>query len=110
MDCAVPGLGHLSQKDAGNARKFVVQHFIQECMVPRAKLSPIDASYCARFIRVMHNVGAGNFPSLHVYDRVSTRTIKETGHAQADRPSIDLQRRAITYTFQLYRRRSPKLR
>lgn len=67
----VPGLSHLNQKDGGNARKLVVQHFIQECLVPRARLSPIDATYCARFIRVMHNVGAANFPSLHVYDRVS---------------------------------------
>lgn len=52
-------------------RKLVVQYFLQECLHPRVKLSPIDASFCARFLRVMHNAGAANFPSLHVYDRVS---------------------------------------
>ena len=68
---AVPGLGHLKSKDGTSARRCVVQHFYQECMVPRAKLSPIDATFCSRFIRVMHNVGAVQFASLHVYDRVS---------------------------------------
>ena len=67
----VPGLGHLKQKDASSARRYVVQHLLQECLVPRARLSPIDASFCARFVRVMHSAGAANFPSLHVYDRVS---------------------------------------
>jgi THO complex subunit 2 len=67
----VPDLGHLKQKDASSARRYVVQHLLQECLIPRARLSPIDASFSARFLRVIHNVGAVNFPSLHVYDRVS---------------------------------------
>lgn len=67
---SVPDLSHLSQKEATIARRLAVQHFVQDCLLPRARLSPIDATYCARIIRVMHNVGASNFPSLHVYDRV----------------------------------------
>ena len=59
-------------KAAGvQGRKLVVQYFLQECLHPRVKLSPIDASFCARFLRVLHNAGAANFPSLHIYDRVS---------------------------------------
>jgi THO complex subunit 2 len=63
--------GQHSMKEASAARRSAVQYFLQECLTPRSRLSPIDASYCARFVKVLHNCGTPNFPSLHVYDKAS---------------------------------------
>lgn len=65
-----PGNAAAKVKEMSLARKIIVQYFLQECITPRAKLSPVDASFCARFIRILHNHGTPNYPSLHVYDRV----------------------------------------
>jgi len=67
---SVCDLPELSLKESSAARKLLVQYIMQECLLPRSRLSPIDAAYCARLIRTMHNLGAGNFASLHVYDKV----------------------------------------
>lgn len=102
--CLVPQLGHLNAKEGTNARRAVVRHFFQECLLPRAKLSPIDATYCARFLRVMHNVGAVNFPSLHVYDRVCTSCIPSRGFDRRSSrlSTTDLQRRGVADRLQLH--------
>lgn len=55
-------------------RKQLAQHLVQECLLPRARLSPVDAAFSARFIRTLHNISAGNLASLHLYDRVSAQT------------------------------------
>jgi len=43
--------------------------FIQHCIFPRCVLSPTDAVYCARFILLLHTIGAFNFSSLFTYDK-----------------------------------------
>lgn len=78
------GEAQQSSKESSALRKLAVQHFLQECLTPRARLSPIDASYCARFIRLLHNNGTPNFPSLHVYDKVNLRERQDRRYLVAD--------------------------
>lgn len=39
-------------------------------IVPRARLSPADALFCAKFVRLLHELGTPNFPTLFFYDRL----------------------------------------
>ncbi|CED85283.1 KEKE-like motif-containing transcription regulator (Rlr1)/suppressor of sin4 [Phaffia rhodozyma] len=51
-----------------NDPKGLNQHIFQHCIFPRAMLSLSDAAYCAKFIKVMHNMGTCNFSSLWLYN------------------------------------------
>ncbi|PWZ01853.1 hypothetical protein BCV70DRAFT_150056, partial [Testicularia cyperi] len=51
------------------------QHMIQYCLFPRALLSPTDAILAGKFIRLAHSLGARNFSSLTVYDKIFTDAI-----------------------------------
>lgn len=47
--------------------------FIQYCLLPRAQLSPNDASFCARFIKEIHKLGTPKFHTVGVYDNTFTK-------------------------------------
>ncbi|OLL27038.1 THO complex subunit 2 [Neolecta irregularis DAH-3] len=48
----------------------VAEFFIQHCVFPRAKFSPKDAIFAARFIKQLHALGTPNFPTLVIYDDI----------------------------------------
>ena len=53
----------------------IVSNFIQYCVWPRIILSPNDASFCAKFIRQLHNLGTPKFSTLGVYDNIFGKNI-----------------------------------
>lgn len=55
---------------AGKGATFI-QSLIEHCIQPRCLLSPMDAVYCARLIRTLHERGTPNFHTLMCYDKVS---------------------------------------
>lgn len=46
----------------------IVNHFVQYCVWPRILLSPNDATFCAKYIRLLHSIGTPKFSTLGVYD------------------------------------------
>lgn len=55
---------------AGKGATFI-QSLIEHCIQPRCLLSPMDAVFCARLIRMLHERGTPNFHTLMCYDKVS---------------------------------------
>lgn len=53
------------------ARTEINDQLIQYCIFPRCCFSAPDAVYCAKWIRLMHDIGTVKFSSLSFYDRVS---------------------------------------
>ncbi|PWN50468.1 hypothetical protein IE53DRAFT_93433 [Violaceomyces palustris] len=53
-------------------RQVVVEQFHQHCIHPRALLSPTDAIFAGKIIRLMHTLGTRNFSSLTAYDKIFT--------------------------------------
>ncbi|PWN43379.1 hypothetical protein IE81DRAFT_329522 [Ceraceosorus guamensis] len=51
-------------------RAQLVAQLLEHCILPRALLSPTDAIFAGRFIRLMHANGTTNFSSLMTYDRI----------------------------------------
>ena len=47
-----------------------IQSLIEHCIQPRCLLSPMDAVYCARLIRTLHERGTPGFHTLMCYDKV----------------------------------------
>ncbi|TFY55341.1 hypothetical protein EVG20_g9356 [Dentipellis fragilis] len=43
---------------------------IEHCIQPRCLLSPMDADFCAQFIKVIHTLGTPGFSTLMVYDKL----------------------------------------
>jgi THO complex subunit 2 len=43
---------------------------IEHCIQPRCLLSPMDADFCAQFIKVIHTQGTPRFHTLVCYDKV----------------------------------------
>lgn len=50
--------------------KPLVSAIVEHCIQPRALLSPMDAEFCAQFIRVLHLQGTPGFYTLMCYDKV----------------------------------------
>lgn len=48
----------------------LVGSLIEHCIQPRCLLSPMDADFCAQFIKVMHTQGTPGFHTLMCYDKV----------------------------------------
>ena len=48
-----------------------VSQIMQHCIIPRVRLSPVEAVFCARFIKQMHSLGTPHFQTLALYDKVS---------------------------------------
>ncbi|KAL6309570.1 transcription factor/nuclear export subunit protein 2-domain-containing protein [Sparassis latifolia] len=44
--------------------------FIEHCLQPRCLLSPMDADFCAQFIKVIHSQGTPGFSTLMCYDKI----------------------------------------
>ena len=49
---------------------MLVNSIIEHCIQPRCLLSPMDADFCAQFIKVMHTQGTPGFHTLMCYDKV----------------------------------------
>ncbi|KZO92194.1 hypothetical protein CALVIDRAFT_541217 [Calocera viscosa TUFC12733] len=59
--------GHITtQEERNQALSMMLQH----CVMPRALISPMDASFCAKFVKHMHSIGTKNFMTLRLYDRI----------------------------------------
>ena len=56
-------------------RSEIVYQLLQYCIIPRALLSPTDAIFAGRFLRLMHANGTRNFSSLTAYDKVIVEQI-----------------------------------
>jgi hypothetical protein len=39
---------------------------LRQCVLPRCRLSELDATYCGQFVRLLHRINAPNFPTLNV--------------------------------------------
>jgi THO complex subunit 2 len=48
----------------------LIPALIEHCFQPRCLLSPMDADFCAQFVRVIHLQGTPGFWTLTCYDRV----------------------------------------
>lgn len=51
-------------------RKYQIRKLLAHCILPRVVHSPIDAIFCARFIRLLHSLGTFNFSTLNFYDKL----------------------------------------
>jgi THO complex subunit 2 len=51
-------------------RTEINNQLLQYCIFPRCSFSAPDAIYCAKWIRLMHDIGTVKFSSLSFYDRV----------------------------------------
>ena len=51
-------------------RYDLINVMLQHCIRPRCLFSANDATFCARFIFALHNVGTVNFSSLRLLDTV----------------------------------------
>ncbi|KAI0722891.1 transcription factor/nuclear export subunit protein 2-domain-containing protein [Earliella scabrosa] len=49
---------------------------IEHCIQPRCLISPMDADFCAQFIKVMHMQGTPGFSTLQCYDKILGEHIK----------------------------------
>ncbi|KAK4199457.1 transcription factor/nuclear export subunit protein 2-domain-containing protein [Triangularia verruculosa] len=63
---------------------------LEECILPRLHLSPLDAEYCFRLVKFLHEFSTSNFKLMSLYDRlfnhnrlramVFTCTVREAEH------------------------------
>ncbi|KAG6850048.1 hypothetical protein H0H93_001864, partial [Arthromyces matolae] len=51
---------------AGTLAGSIIEH----CIQPRCLLSPMDADFCAQFIKVLHTMGTPGFHTLNCYDKL----------------------------------------
>lgn len=61
---------HWFADNGGTTRSVLVHQMLQQCILPRALLSPTDAMFAGKFIRLVHLQGARNFASITLYDRI----------------------------------------
>ncbi|CAH7666345.1 transcription factor/nuclear export subunit protein 2-domain-containing protein, partial [Phakopsora pachyrhizi] len=59
-------------------RAQLLEHIIQHCFNPRAKLSPVDAAYTAHFIKTLHGLGTASFMTLKLFDRIFSSDVGPT--------------------------------
>ncbi|MBW0462346.1 hypothetical protein O181_002061, partial [Austropuccinia psidii MF-1] len=59
-------------------RAQLLEHIIQHCFNPRAKLSPVDAAYTAQFIKTVHSLGSTSFMTLKLFDRIFSSDVGPT--------------------------------
>lgn len=55
---------------------ILIQALIEHCIQPRCLLSPMDADFCAQFIRMMHLQGTPGFHTLMCYDKLLGDQVK----------------------------------
>ncbi|TFK29236.1 hypothetical protein FA15DRAFT_664153 [Coprinopsis marcescibilis] len=54
----------------------LINSLIEHCIQPRALLSPMDADFCAQFIKVLHVQGTPGFHTLMCYDKLLGDNVK----------------------------------
>ncbi|KAF6762809.1 transcription factor/nuclear export subunit protein 2-domain-containing protein [Ephemerocybe angulata] len=54
----------------------LIHAIIEHCIQPRSLLSPMDADYCAKIIRVLHLQGTPGFHTLKCYDKLLSDHVK----------------------------------
>ncbi|KAJ3723327.1 transcription factor/nuclear export subunit protein 2-domain-containing protein [Lentinula raphanica] len=55
---------------------LLLDTFIEHCIHPRSLLSPMDADFCAQFIKVLHTQATPGFHTLACYDKILGDQIK----------------------------------
>ncbi|KAL1714796.1 transcription factor/nuclear export subunit protein 2-domain-containing protein [Schizophyllum commune] len=50
--------------------------FIEQCLIPRCFLSPMDADYCVQMIKVLHTQGTPGFWTMKVYDQLLGEAVR----------------------------------
>ncbi|KAI0729395.1 transcription factor/nuclear export subunit protein 2-domain-containing protein [Fomitopsis betulina] len=48
----------------------IAQTLVDYCFLPRCLLSPMDADFCAQFIKVVHHLSTPGFPTISCWDRI----------------------------------------
>ncbi|KAG1469172.1 hypothetical protein G6F56_003410 [Rhizopus delemar] len=51
-------------------RQALISNILQHCILPRSKLSEVDAAFCYEFSMLMHQINTVNFSSLTLFDKV----------------------------------------
>ncbi|KZT71598.1 hypothetical protein DAEQUDRAFT_763816 [Daedalea quercina L-15889] len=54
----------------------LAQALVDYCFLPRCLLSPMDADFCAQFIKTVHNLCTPGFPTVSCWDRVLSDQMK----------------------------------
>lgn len=55
---------------AAKHRMHILAAFLNHMAIPRARLSPADALFTAKFVLLMHELSTPNFATLAFYDRL----------------------------------------
>ncbi|KAE9385705.1 hypothetical protein BT96DRAFT_1006795 [Gymnopus androsaceus JB14] len=55
---------------------LLLDAFLKHCIHPRSLLSPMDANFCAQFIKILHTQGTPGFHTLACYDKILSDQIK----------------------------------
>ena len=63
---------HSTVPGVGVSAMPMAQVLVDYCFLPRCLLSPMDADFCAQFIKVVHNLSTPGFPTISCWDRVSS--------------------------------------
>ncbi|TGZ84546.1 hypothetical protein EX30DRAFT_300558 [Ascodesmis nigricans] len=64
---------HWFPADVNYNNRDISEGIVNHCIFPRIVLSPNDASYCSRFIREVHKMGAPRFHTIGIYDAIFAR-------------------------------------
>ncbi|CEI90631.1 hypothetical protein RMCBS344292_04949 [Rhizopus microsporus] len=51
-------------------RQALISNILQHCILPRSKMSEVDAAFCYEFVMLMHRINTVNFSSLTLFDKV----------------------------------------
>lgn len=56
-------------------RQPLISSIIQHCLLPRSMISEADAVFCFEFVMLIHRLGARNFSSLTLFDKVLSENL-----------------------------------
>ncbi|XP_063606637.1 THO complex subunit 2-like [Penaeus indicus] len=62
--------GWFMLRGARSPKNDTVTAFLQLCLFPRCTFTALDAIYCAKFVKMLHNLKTPNFSTLICYDRM----------------------------------------
>lgn len=66
--------------------------FVEVCLLPRCVVSPLDASFCARFVILLHELGTPGFSLFHLYKSLFASHIPTTIFTSTEREAENLGR------------------
>ncbi|KAK9469171.1 transcription factor/nuclear export subunit protein 2-domain-containing protein [Lipomyces arxii] len=55
-----------------------MDYFISECLLSRALFSPVDAVFCAKFVKVLHTLNTPHWSTLLCFERLFVRSLEAT--------------------------------